>query len=58
MTVAPFWILVHEDCELCELYLTAEDALRDLVEAIDGIPEWRNKLRVQPVPLSFDPCWN
>jgi hypothetical protein len=58
MSAPPLWLLVHEDCELCELFLSAEDALRELIETIDGIPEWREKLRVQPVPLSFAHCWN
>jgi hypothetical protein len=52
------WAIVHEDCELCELFATLSDAEHELARVQEHVPELAQKLTLQAVPVSLDICPN
>ncbi len=55
---AGLWAIVHEECELCELFTSITDAERELARVQEHLPELAEKLSVQAIPVSFDLCPN
>ena len=52
------WAIVHQDCELCELFTNVSDAERELARVQEHLPELAEKLTVQTIPVSLDICPN
>ncbi|HJU46730.1 MAG TPA: hypothetical protein VJ689_01250 [Gaiellaceae bacterium] len=48
------WAIVHEDCELCELFVTVEQAEHELARVQEWVPELAEKLSIHPIPVSLE----
>lgn len=52
------WAIVHEECELCELFVSMVDAERELARVQEHLPELAEKLTLRAVPVTLDICPN
>lgn len=48
------WAIVHEECELCELFVSLEQANYELARVQELVPELAEKLSVRPIPASLE----
>ena len=52
------WAIVHEECELCELFVSAEHAEHELARVQEFVPELAEKLSVRAIPVTLEICAN
>lgn len=52
------WAIVHEDCELGELFASRAEAEAELARVQEHVPELAEKLTLFAVPVSLDVCPN
>lgn len=52
------WAIVHEDCELGELFVDRSEAEHELARVQEHVPELAEKLTLFEVPVSLDFCPN
>lgn len=48
------WAIVHEECELCELFVSMEQAAHELARVQEWVPELAEKLSIRAIPVSLE----